>query len=262
MIQVKKLIKYYGKHVGILDVSFEIYSGEIFGLIGTNGAGKTTCINCLCGLLDPSNGQIIYDNKRYTGEENEIKRNLGVVPEVDFLFDYLSVDEQLSYTGRAFGLSKDVVERRKTELYEIFSYHKTKSKLITELSKGNRKLASFMNAVIHGPKYLILDELLDGLDVIFANMIKKILIQMKNSGVHILISSHNFNFIEELCDRVGILLEGKLVFVGTKEEIRKNIFQSGKDADRSVLEKYILSLVGEEERSGLSWVNLKENKEI
>jgi len=257
VIRVQDLTKYYGSTRGAEDVSFEIQDGEIFGLVGPNGAGKSTVINTMIGILKPGRGKVYYDNIEYDGRQIEVKRLLGVVPEKDFLFEYLTVDEQITYLGRIYGISPGEVSKRIDEFYSYFKFFKNSTKLISELSKGNRKLVAFMSAIIHNPRYLILDEPLEGLDVMFSAQIKQILLQMRTNVTNILITSHDLHLIEKICDRIGVLLNGELVFSGTIDSVRGQIQEKLKRQE-GMLESYVLSLIGKVPEADLSW--LKKEK--
>jgi ABC-2 type transport system ATP-binding protein len=253
MIKIEQLTKYYGNKCGINKLEFEIHDGEIFGIIGPNGAGKSTCINTMIGVLNPGSGNIFYDGICYTGKEIAVKEKLGVVPEQDFLFEYLTVDEQITYIGKIYGISGKELERRKKEFYDLFLFYKHSNKLISELSKGTRKIVAFFCAIIHKPKYLILDEPLEGLDIKHSKIIKDILMQLKETGANILISSHNLYLMEHICDRIGIIIDGEIIFSGGIDMIKARL-QEALHNNESILEKYLLSIVGEEDHVGLSWI--------
>ncbi|WP_448521196.1 ABC transporter ATP-binding protein [Pseudothermotoga sp.] len=214
VIETKNLCKYYGKHRGIVDVSFSVEEGEIFGFIGPNGAGKTTTIRILLGLIFPTSGTARIFGKDCTREGHEIRKEIGYVPgEVNYYSD-VTVDELLNYSASFY----DRVDKKYIkELCEIFELDPKKK--FRELSTGNKKKVAIVQALLHKPKLLICDEPTNGLDPIIQNRLFEILRELKEQGTTIFFSSHILSELQKLCDRFAMIKEGKIVMIGEVSQL-------------------------------------------
>ncbi|SHH53310.1 ABC transporter ATP-binding protein [Thermosipho atlanticus] len=234
---VKNLKKYYGKNKGIENVSFEIKEHEILGLIGPNGAGKTTTIRILTGFLKPDEGVALIENKKMPYEIDSVKENIGYIPgEVNFYED-MKVKEFLNF-NRSFYKNKIDISYEK-ELIDILGIDLNKK--FKALSLGNKKKVAILQALVHRPKYLILDEPTNGLDPLvqqkFYNLIKK----HKEEGAIILFSSHVLSEVEKICDTFAMIKDGIIVKSGTIEglkDISKKLIYVYGLKEASHLEKY------------------------
>lgn len=206
MIEVNHLKKFYGNYRGIVDVGFKIPEGEIYGLIGPNGAGKTTTIRIILGLLKQDSGSVRIDGYAVPSELNKIKQNIGYLPGEVNLYGNMKVSDFLRY-NRAFYKAIDV--KYENELCDFLELDKTRK--FRELSLGNKKKVGIVQAIVHKPKVLILDEPTNGLDPLLQKKLYELVENERNKGRGILFSSHNLMEVERLSKRVGIIKEGILV---------------------------------------------------
>ncbi|MBO8160736.1 MAG: ABC transporter ATP-binding protein [Thermosipho sp. (in: Bacteria)] len=215
MIIVKNLKKYYGKNRGIEDVSFEINEGEILGLIGPNGAGKTTTIRILTGFLSPDNGKALISNKKMPFEIDLVKENIGYIPgEVNF-YGEMRVKEFLEF-NRSF--YKNIDLNYEKELIKILGIELNKK--FKALSLGNKKKVAILQALVHKPKYLILDEPTNGLDPLVQQKFYELILKHKQMGAVILFSSHILSEVEKICDTFAMIKDGKVIKSGTIDSLR------------------------------------------
>ncbi len=216
MILVKNLRKYYGKHRGVEDLSFEIHPGEIYGLIGPNGAGKTTAIRSVLGLLKRDAGDVLIADRKIPSQIEEVKPAVGYLPgEVNYYGD-MKVRDLLSFNRRFYG---SVDTRYEAELIEYLDIDIQKK--FKELSQGNRKKVGILQSIVHKPDYLILDEPTNGLDPLLQEKLYQLLSQEKARGVSILFSSHVLSEVERLCQRVGVIKQGRLIREFTIDSLKE-----------------------------------------
>lgn len=199
-------------------VSFEAFSGEIFGLLGPNGAGKTTTLRCISTLIKPDSGIINimgYDSKN----EIQVKRNIG------FLTNELKLEEQMTpnyafeYFGKFYDLTKEEIEKRKKELFTRFGVDKFAEVKIGDLSTGMKQKVSIVVSLVHDPNIIIFDEPTNGLDVLTAKTVTDYLEELAKKGKTVIISTHIMSLAQKLCQRVGIIINGKMVICDTLENI-------------------------------------------
>lgn len=238
MLKVKNIIKYYGSNMAVDNLSFEVQNGEIFGLLGANGAGKTTTFRIIMGLLDANHGSVTLDGKKI---DYKLVEKIGFVTEERSLLTKLTVNDQLIYYGILKGMSEDEIVKKMDYWLDRFKISEYKNRKIKELSKGNQQKIQFIAAIINDPKLLILDEPFTGLDPINVKMFKEAILELKDNGCSIIFSSHQMEHIEEFCEKLVILVKGKVVLEGYLNDIKKeyqkqNIFIQG-DVDASKLEK-------------------------
>ncbi|NUV00081.1 ABC transporter [Marinitoga sp. 1154] len=232
MIKISNLKKYYGKHKGIENVSFEIKEGEIFGLIGPNGAGKTTTIRVLTGFLKPDEGEALIEDKRMPYEIDFIKEDIGYIPgEVNFYGD-MKIKEFLAF-NRSFYKNIDLEYEK--EIIELLGIEVNKK--FKALSLGNKKKIAILQALVHKPKYLILDEPTNGLDPLVQQKFYKLIKKHKENGAVILFSSHVLSEVEKLCDSFAMIKDGNIVKSGTIEGL--------KDISKKIAVIYDLKLTDE-----------------
>jgi len=217
MIKIDALTKYYKKHArGILDVSLEIKKGEIFGFIGPNGAGKSTTVRTLLNLIFPSSGTATIDGLDIVSDTIEIRKMVGYIPsEVNFYGD-MYVKDFILYACSFHGAIDQVLMDSLVDKLELDLTRK-----IEDLSFGNKKKVAIVAALITHPQILILDEPTSGLDPLMQNMFFQLLETEKKNGTTIFFSSHNLSEVQRICDRVGIIKEGRLVKVESVEDIMK-----------------------------------------
>lgn len=204
MLEIKNLTKYYGNTVGVLDLSLKLNKGEVFGFIGPNGAGKSTTIKCILGLVNKTSGEI-----------NTLKKeDIGYLPSEINLYDDLTVKQMLDYNETFY--KKNIKEKRK---YLVNKLKLDESKKIEELSLGNLKKLGIILALVHSPKLIILDEPTSGLDPIMQEVFYELIKEEKNNGNTIFYSTHILSEINKICDRVGIIKNGKLIKITYLDEI-------------------------------------------
>ena len=220
MIETKRLTKHYGNLAALVDLDLVIEAGDIFGFIGPNGAGKTTTMRILVTLLEPSRGQAFIDGLDITKKGKEVRRIVGYMPDFMGIYDDLKVFEYLEFFAAAFSIEpkkrKSIVEG----VLELTDLQSKKSFTVDSLSRGMQQRLGLARVLIHDPKVLILDEPASGLDPRARIEIRELLRELKRMGKTIMISSHILSELEEICDHVGIIEHGQLVFSGTMEEIR------------------------------------------
>lgn len=238
MLKVEHITKYYGDLLAVDDLSFEVKEGEIFALLGANGAGKTTTFRILLSLLDANSGSVTLNGKEI---DYEIMEKIGFVTEERSLFTKFSVEEQLLYYGRLKGMSEESIEKKIDELLEKFHISDYKTRKIKELSKGNQQKIQFISAILNDPILLILDEPFTGLDPINVKQFKDAIFDLKKKGCMIIFSSHQMEYIEQFCEKLVLLVKGKVILSGYLKDIKKayqkmNIFIQG-DVEPSILEK-------------------------
>jgi ABC-2 type transport system ATP-binding protein len=223
MIEIKKLTRYYGQLAALLDLDLSIGQGEIFGFIGPNGAGKTTTMRILATLLEPTSGFASIDGLDVTKKGKHVRRLVGYMPDFMGVYDDLKVFEYLEFFAAAFGIPsrkrKGIVEG----VLELTDLDAKKQFAVDSLSRGMQQRLGLARVLIHDPKVLILDEPASGLDPRARIEIRELLRELKNMGKTIMISSHILSELEEICDNVGIIEHGQLVFSGTMEQIRQRL---------------------------------------
>ena len=216
ILEVHGLTKYYGDILGIKDVSFSLNEGEIFGFIGPNGAGKSTTIRTIMNLINKNAGEVIVDGKFFEKDDVYLKEIIGYLPSEIHLYGDLTVMEMLNYHELFY--KKDLKKRRKM-LVKRFKLDETKK--ISELSLGNLKKLGIILAFVHEPKLVILDEATSGLDPIMQQTFYELLKEEKEKGTTIFYSTHILGEISKICNRVGIIKEGKLLNIESIKELHK-----------------------------------------
>lgn len=219
ILEIKNLTKYYGKILGVKDLSLTLCKGEIFGFIGPNGAGKSTTIRSIMNLVNKTSGQILLYGQELTNKSAALKELIGYLPSEIHLYEDLTVKEMLDYHASFY--KRDLSQRRR-ELVERLKLDETKK--IEDLSLGNAKKLGIVLAFMHGPKLLILDEPISGLDPIMQQVFYGLLQEEKQRGTTILYSTHILSEISKICDRIGIIREGELVNVETMREMQAKNF--------------------------------------
>jgi ABC-2 type transport system ATP-binding protein len=223
MIETKGLTKYYGNLGALVDLDLEIKSGDIFGFIGPNGAGKTTTMRILSTLLEPTRGKALIDGLNVTKHGKKVRRRVGYMPDFMGVYDDLKVFEYLEFFAAAFGIER---RKRKSIVEGVLELTDLKSKraaAVDSLSRGMQQRLGVARVLIHDPKVLILDEPASGLDPRARIEIRELLRELRRMGKTIMISSHILSELEEICDHVGIIEHGRLVFSGTMDEIRPRL---------------------------------------
>lgn len=217
MLQISNLNKTYEKHQALKDVSLEVPEGVIFGLLGPNGAGKTTLIRIINQIIEQDSGSVELDGKLLTPDDI---RKIGYLPEERGLYKKMKVWDQLIYFARLKGLSQsDAQEKVKLWLQklDILSW---RDKKIEDLSKGMAQKVQFISTVIHQPKLLILDEPFSGFDPVNAEIIKNEILELKESGTTVILSTHRMESVELLCDQIAMIHKSRKILDGSIQEIK------------------------------------------
>ena len=219
MIETKNLTKKYGNLTAVDDLNLTVKDGDIFGFIGPNGAGKTTTMRILVTLLEPTRGRAFVNGLDVRRNGKKVRRLVGYMPDFMGVYDDLKVFEYLEFFAAAFG-----IERRKRKsivegVLELTDLQSKQSAAVDSLSRGMQQRLGLARVLIHDPKVLILDEPASGLDPRARIEIRELLRELKRMGKTIMISSHILSELEEICDHVGIIEHGRMVFSGTMEEI-------------------------------------------
>lgn len=219
MIVLKNLTKKFSSFTAVNDLSLEIPDGEFFGFLGPNGAGKTTTIKMMAGLFAPTSGFAVMNGFDIQKQPLEAKSTFGYVPDQPFLYDKLTGREFLYYMGGLFKMPKEALRREIEKLVDHFEIGDWVDKRAEEYSQGMRQRITIAAAFVHSPRTIIIDEPMVGLDPRSARIVKDSLKQKSREGVTVFMSTHNMEIVEELCDRIGIIKDGKLIFLDTKENL-------------------------------------------
>ncbi len=218
ILEIKSLTKYYGNLLAVDNLSLSLKEGEIFGFIGPNGAGKSTTIRSIMNLINKTNGNVFINGEEFDKNNIELKKMIGYLPGEVHLYDDLTVKQMLDYHEKFY----ENVHDRRVELVDLLKLDE--SKKIEDLSLGNSKKLGIILAFMHKPKILILDEPTSGLDPIMQQTFYELLIEEKKKGTTIFYSTHILSEVSKICDRVGIIKDGKLLKVQTINELIKNNF--------------------------------------
>ncbi len=222
MIEIKKVSKSYVKDKkSISDLDLEIKNGEIFGFLGPNGAGKTTTIKMITGILEIDEGDILLDGTSISKSPVEAKKKFGFVPDNPDIFLKLKGIEYLNFLSDIYKISKEERKEKIETLSKKFDIYENLNDRIQSYSHGMRQKINVIGTLLHNPKNWILDEPMTGLDPKSSHDLKEMMKEYANSGNTVFFSTHVLEVAEKLCDRIGIINKGKLIFVGTYEEMKK-----------------------------------------
>ncbi len=218
IVETRSLTKIYRdfwgrkKKTALNALDLKIYKGEIFGLLGPNGSGKTTTIKLLLGLLFPTSGDaFVFGEPAAKVEKNE---RIGYLPEESYLYRFLNAEETLDFYGRLFNIDPDVRRKRAAELIDIVGLSSDKKRILKEYSKGMRQRIGLAQALINDPELIILDEPTSGLDPIGSRWMKDLILDQRNKGKTILMCGHRLDDVQDVCDRIAILYNGDLQTLG------------------------------------------------
>lgn len=224
MIEVKNISKSYQKGIQVIkDISFNINDGEILGFLGPNGAGKTTTIKMIMGILDINDGDIWVDGKSIKKQPIEAKKQMGFVSDNPDMFLKLKGIEYLNFIADIYEVSKEIREKRIEKLAKEFGVYEVLNDKIQSYSHGMRQKIMIISVLLHNPKNWILDEPLTGLDPEAAFYLKNKMREHAKTGNSVFFSTHILEVAEKLCDRIGIIHHGKLIFMGTYQEMKNQL---------------------------------------
>jgi ABC-2 type transport system ATP-binding protein len=224
MIELDHLVKKFGELTAVNDVSLLIPRGEFFAVLGPNAAGKTTALKLLTGLMKPASGAARLCGFDVQTQPLEARRRLAYVPDFPFLYDKLTAWEFFRFTGQLFQFDAARIEKNARELVARFHLAEFVDRPLEGLSHGTRQRVALVSALLHDPEVLVIDEPMVGLDPQHARVVKDVLKERSRAGMTVLVSTHQLSIAEEMADRIGIMLGGRLIATGTREELRR---QSG-----------------------------------
>ncbi|MGY3815374.1 ABC transporter ATP-binding protein [Globicatella sulfidifaciens] len=220
MLEVKHLRKTFGDLVAVDDVSFTIEPGTIMGIIGQNGSGKTTIFRMILDFLTPEgNGEVLWNGVTLT---DKVYNTVGYLPEERGLYEKMTIEQQIVYFAELRGMKKADIIDKIDEWMVRFNVKGKRTDKIKSLSKGNQQKVQLIATLIHEPKLVILDEPFSGLDPVNADFLKKGIVALKDKGSCVIFSSHNMNNVEEICDKLVMIHNGKQVLYGGIEEVRQS----------------------------------------
>lgn len=247
-LELRGLRRTFGDKVAVDDMDLTVPAGSFSGVVGPNGAGKTTALSMAVGLLRPSAGRALVDGVDVWADPVEAKRRLGVLPDGLALPERLTGGELLTYWGRFRGMPRDVVASRAHELLRVLELEEAEQlgTLVGEYSTGMRKKIGLATALLHTPRVLVLDEPYEAVDPVSARVLTRILRRFTAAGGSVVVSSHVMSLVEQLCDRVAIVVRGRVMAAGTLDEVRAG----------ASLEDRFVALVGEPEvgEEELAWI--------
>jgi ABC-2 type transport system ATP-binding protein len=248
MIAIDSLNKKFGNFHAVRDLDLRIPPGEVFGFLGPNGAGKTTTIRMMVGLIKPTSGRVLIDGQDISRQPEEAKAILGFIPDRPYLYEKLTGREFLEFIADLHSLdSGDKRKKRIGELLIFFDLEDWGRELVESYSHGMRQRLIIAAALLHRPKVLIVDEPMVGLDPKGARLVKRLFFELAKKGMAIFMSTHSLEVAEKMCQRIGIINEGRLIAVGTMAELR----EKAQSTDER-LEPLFLKLTGGE-GEGVEW---------
>lgn len=236
MLEIKNLTKKFGDKVAVNDIDLSVKSGEIYGFLGPNGAGKTTTIKMIVGMLMPDGGSISVDGIDAINDDVEAKRHIAYVPDSPEIYDIMTGRQYLNFIADVFELSDEERNKQIDRYAEVFEMQNNLDVMIAGYSHGMKQKIVIMGALIHSPKLLILDEPMVGLDAKSSFRLKEIMRALADEGRTVFFSTHVMEVAENICDRIGIINRGKVIAVGTLDEIKAAAKDTGS------LEKIFLEL--------------------
>ena len=242
MLKISNLTKTYAKNTfkAIDDLNLEVRPGEIFGFIGPNGAGKTTTIKCMCGIIPFETGKIEIAGVDLKSNPIAAKRNIGYVSDSHVIYDKLTGREYVNFLADVYEVDSQTRHERVDRMLDLFKMRENYGEPINTYSHGMKQKISIMGALIHNPKLWVLDEPMTGLDPTSAYELKQLMRQHCNEGNTVFFSTHVLEVAEKLCDRIAVINNGKIVLLGTMDEIKS------RQNDKS-LEEIFMSVTGAKE---------------
>jgi ABC-2 type transport system ATP-binding protein len=278
IIKLQNVTKRFGRKVVLHDVNLELFSGEIFGVIGLSGSGKTTLLNTVIGFLQPEGGDVLYKLEHlleYKDDKNsfrsvfkssdDVKRSFGFAAQTPSFYNKLTAVENLAYFGNLYNLSADVRKTNTEILLQLMGLYDSRHVQAAFLSGGMQKRLDIACALIHDPKVLILDEPTADLDPLLRKQMWHLIKQINEKGTTIMLSSHFLDELELLCDRVGILYDGKIIMAGSPNEV-KNYYSKDEEIRLETspghYAKIVNALKRETKTLGIKKMAIEDNKLI
>ena len=240
MILLENMTKRFDQVVAVDDLSLSIPPGEVFAFLGPNGAGKTTTIKVLTGLLRPTRGRAVIGGFDIQKNPFQAKRIIGYIPDHPYVYEKLSGYEFFRFIGDLFGIPRQLQEERFEHFFNLFGLTAAKDKLVENYSHGMRQKLVMSVSLMHEPKIVIVDEPMVGLDPQSALVVKRLFRRCAAEGATVFLSTHTLSVAEEVADRIGLINKGKLIFLGTLQQMRETTQKEGN------LEELFLELTGRE----------------
>jgi ABC-2 type transport system ATP-binding protein len=222
-VRVSNLTKCFGDVLAVDHADFEVYQGEFFGLLGPNGAGKTTTIRMLTGQTKPTSGSAVVAAFNVTKQPIKAKEHVGVVPEVSNLYDEMSARDNLIFAAQLYDVPKNDRDKRAKELLELFGLYERQNDHVGIFSRGMKRRLTIAAALIHKPTILFLDEPTTGLDVQSARMIRNLIKELNEEGTTVFLTTHYIEEADQLCQRVAIINQGKIIAVDNPEKLKASM---------------------------------------
>lgn len=216
-LETKDIVKQYAEHLALKGVSIAVPQGSVFGLLGPNGAGKTTLIRIITRITAPDSGEVLINGRSFTQED---VYRIGYLPEERGLYKKMKVGDQVMYLAQLRGMSRKNAQNELTKWFRRFNITNWHNRKVEELSKGMQQKVQFIATVIHNPDLIILDEPFSGFDPLNADIIKNEILRLKNEGKTVLLSTHDMESVEELCDNIALINQSEVVLHGNVFEIR------------------------------------------
>lgn len=238
MVKIESLIKKYDKVTAVDDISIEIGQGELYGFLGPNGAGKTTTLKMVSGMLAPDSGRVLIDGLDIQEEPELVKQNIAFIPDTPYLYEKLTGYEYLQFVAMLYDVTETGLKKELEAYIEIFRMKAWLNDRIETYSHGMRQKVVFTAAFIHNPKLMIVDEPMVGLDPISIRNVKNMMVEKCNNGLTVFMSTHTLEIAQEICSKVAIINDGRIVRTGAFDEMRSS-------ADES-LEDIFMTIVSEE----------------
>ena len=226
MIQVKNLTKVFhdkkkGKITAVNDIGFNCQKGQIYGLLGPNGAGKTTTLRILATMMTPTEGEVLINGYHVVRSAHKVRQNIGFLSVETGLYDRFTPRETVHFFGKINGMREKEINKRMALIFDILGMGHFQDVRVDKLSTGMKQKLSIARAIIHDPPVLIFDEPTTGLDVITARVVIEYIREFRNQGKCIIFSTHQMHEAEKICDKIGIIHLGKLLSMGTMEDLKK-----------------------------------------
>ena len=228
MIQVKNLTKVFhdkkrGKITAVNNIDFHCQRGQIFGLLGPNGAGKTTTLRILATMMAPTSGEVLVNGYNVVKAAHKVRQNIGFLSGETGLYDRFTPRETVRFFGKINGMSENEIDKGMTQIFQILGMKHFQDVRVDKLSTGMKQKLSIARAIIHNPPVLIFDEPTVGLDVITARVVIEYIREFRDQGKCIIFSTHQMHEAEKLCDEIAIIHLGKLLSIGTLENLKKDV---------------------------------------
>lgn len=210
------------KKIAVDDLSFTAYPGEIYGLLGPNGAGKTTCLRAISTLIKPDEGDVFVDGFSVREDSYEVRKRIGFLTSELKLEDHFTPNYLFGYFARLHGLNEEETLLRRDELFGRFGIGDFQEVKVADLSTGMKQKASIAISLVHDPEFIIFDEPTNGLDILTAKSVTDYLVELRNAGKTVIVSTHILSVVEKICDRVGIIINGKMKWTDTMDQLHQS----------------------------------------